>query len=374
MNIMINDVDFWDGFEPMRYWTPPKSYDQKKWKKELHNYMLSGDFIGARKVDGFWGMIIRDNDGNFHLRSRSENVDKTYQDKAEWIPWIISDLKDLPNNTVLIGEVFKPGDEGSRKITTILGCLKEKALARQESEPLHFYCFDCLAFDNKILIDTPIEKRVKILENDVAPLLKGNFTEVAKYVEGEELLETCYELLQAGYEGMVIQNKIAKYTCGKRTARLSIKVKKELAQTIDVFLDGDYKPPTRLYTGKDASIWNYYENVKTGEKVNDNMYAEYAAGGPWEPVTKAYYNGWAAAVSISLMKDGKPVHIGYISGIPDSMKEGIIKTPEEYKNKVYEVTCMEVERISNQYSLRHAKFVAPRPDKSYLDCDFSQIV
>ena len=125
MNIVINNVDFWDTFEPMKYWTPPKSYDMKKWQKEVREYMLSGIFCGSIKVDGFWCMIIKDNEGIFHMRSRTANVEKTYLDKAEWIPWIIKDLEKLPNGTVLIGEIYKPNDEGSRKITSILNCLKD---------------------------------------------------------------------------------------------------------------------------------------------------------------------------------------------------------------------------------------------------------
>ena len=42
MNIVINGTDFWDGFDAMKYWAPPKSYDRQKWKQEIHEYMLSG--------------------------------------------------------------------------------------------------------------------------------------------------------------------------------------------------------------------------------------------------------------------------------------------------------------------------------------------
>ena len=95
----------------------------------------------------------------------------------------------------------------------------------------------------------------------------------------------------------------------------------EIEQTIDAFLDGDYKLPTRLYSGKEIENWQYYENIKTGEKVNENKFSEYVAGAPWEPVTKPYFNGWASAVSFSVMKDGKPYHIGWISGITDELKK-----------------------------------------------------
>ena len=35
MNIIINGTDFWDGFDAMKYWAPPKSYDRQKWKQEI---------------------------------------------------------------------------------------------------------------------------------------------------------------------------------------------------------------------------------------------------------------------------------------------------------------------------------------------------
>ena len=124
MNIIINGTDFWDGFDAMKYWAPPKSYDRQKWKQEIHEYMLSGQYIGARKVDGIWAMIIKDEEGNFHLRSRTKNVEGTYADKAEWIPQILSELEDIPAGTVLLGEIYKYGEEGSRKATAILNCLK----------------------------------------------------------------------------------------------------------------------------------------------------------------------------------------------------------------------------------------------------------
>ena len=172
---------------------------------------------------------------------------------------------------------------------------------------------------------------------------------------------------------MVIQQKVAKYTCGKRTARLSIKIKKEIRQTIDAFLDGGYKLPTRLYNGKEIENWSYWENVKTGAKSNKNMFREYSAGGAWEPVTKAYYYGWAAAVSFSVMRDGKPFHIGYISGINEELRKGIVEESEKWKGKVAELSAMEVERLNGGFSLRHGKIVNWREDKKAEDCDFSQI-
>lgn len=376
MNIIIDNIDFWDNFEAAKYWSIPKSHSPQKAHDEIKTCMLSGNYIGSRKVDGAWTMIIKDLDGNFHLRSRTKNVEGTFADKAEWVPQITSDLSNIPNGTVLLGEIYLPNNEGSRKVTSVFNCLKDKCLERQKSGGyLHFYIFDVLAYRGKALLDTPFEERIeKYLNYELFDVLKGDYIEIAEYLEGQELWDKCGELLNAGYEGVVIQRKGALYLQGKRKAWDSIKVKKSIAQTIDAFLDGSYKLPTREYNGKLIESWNYWENAKTGERSNQNMYLEYRDGQPWEPVTKAYFYNWASAVSISVMKDGAPFHIGWISGIPDQMKEEIITKNDDYRGQVYEISAMEVEQTQpGSYSLRHGKFVGPRPDKRAEDCDFSQI-
>lgn len=321
-------------------------------------------------------MIIKDIDGNFHLRSRSKNVENTYADKAEWIPHIIKELNNLPNGTVLLGELYRKGDEGSRKATAILNCLKEKSLERQAKTPLTFYCFDCLAYNGKSLINEKIEIRVNhYLYYELLDVLQNNnYIELAEYKEGEELWQLCGQILNAGYEGMVIQKKTAKYLCGKRKAWDSIKVKKELTDTIDAFLDGNYKTPTKEYSGKEIETWPYWLNEKTGQKFNTCKYDEFLQGAALTPITKPYYYGWASAVSFSVMEDGKPIHIAWISGIDDILKAEIISNPEKWKGKVAALTAMEIENVTGEYTLRHGKIDHWRSDKNPEDCGWDQIV
>ena len=73
------------------------------------------------------------------------------------------------------------------------------------------------------------------------------------------------------------------------------------------------------------------------------------------------------------MKDNEEVHVAWISGITDSLKENIVKNNKEYIGKVAELTAMEIECIDNEYSLRHGKIVQWREDKTKDDCNFSQI-
>jgi len=359
-----------------KYWSFPKTYKGDA-KAETKNFILSGIFSGSLKQDGHYCRLIKDEDGNIRMQGRSKSVNGEYLDKHEWVPQLKSLFDWLPNGTCLLGELYFPNQRGSRKVTTILGCLMDKAIIRQEKgEKLSYYIFDVWSYNGKSFLNTTAEKRFEFigeLEKRFKEERTNPYVEFAKYLKGEELWNLLGETLSSGGEGIVITRNDSKPEPGKRTARKTLKVKMEIEQTIDAFLDGGYKLPTRLYNGKEIKNWQYYENIKTGEKENKNMYFEYSMGMPWEPVTKNYFYERAAAVSISVMKNGKPFHIGYISGIPDEMREGIVRHPEKYINKVYEITCMEIEKIDENYSLRHAKFIQERPEKNYIDCDFSQI-
>lgn len=372
--IIIDGVRF-DDMTPMKYWSFPKSYSKEKKKMEAFTAANSGQYIGARKMDGFWGMIVRDMEGQFHLRSRTESVNGGYTDKAEWIPWITEGLKNIPNGTVLIGEVYFPNNEGSRKITTVLNCLKEKCIKRQESgDKLNFYVFDILAFDGKDLIDTPIEKRVNTyLIDKLAPLVPNEFVQIANYLEGPELWEMYQDVLAVGGEGIVITRKDCSYLCGKRTAHLTIKLKKELLDTIDAFVTGNYKVAKIEYEGKEIKTWKFWQNSKTGEKFCKECFDEYVSGATIEPITKAAYYGWASSIEFAVMRDGVVTPIAWISGITDEVKKDIVENPERLKNKVAELTAMEIECISGVCSLRHGKIEKWREDKNPEDCDYSQL-
>lgn len=374
--IIIDNFRF-DNMQAMKYWSYPKTYDIKKKRDESKCMCISGNYIGARKYDGTWNMLIKDMEGNFHLRSRTESVNGGYTDKSEWIPWIIEELSWIPNGTVLIGEICYPNNEGSRKITSVLNCLKDKCIERQKKNGiLNFYIFDILAYNGKSLINTPIETRIRhYLEHNLADISSNSkYVFMAEYKEGQELWNLYGQIIADGGEGLVITRKDCQYMPGKKTARMTLKMKKEINDTIDAFIDGNYKPATRDYKGKTPlDQYSYWENIRTGEISGKCKFIEYTNGEPWEPVSRLYALGYAGSISFSVMKDGKPVHIGYISGITDEMRKGIVENPEKYIHRVFELSAMEIEHIGESYSLRHGKIEKERLDKNYLDCDFSQI-
>lgn len=373
----INGIDF-HNLEAEKYWSFPKSYKGDP-HKETKSFILSGEYIGSEKKDGHYARLIKDEDGNIILQGRTKGVGGEYLDKHEWVPQLKDFFDYLPNGTCLLGELYFPNQRGSRKVTTILGCLKDKAIERQEAgEKLCYYVFDIWAFGGVSYLDALASVRALNLGNldfDFNnPKHPGcDYVQFAKYFEGEPLWEELARILNSGGEGIVITRANSKPEPGKRTARKTLKVKMEIEQTIDAFLDGTYKLPTRLYGGTTPESWLYWENIKTGEKIASNKYPEYSCGQPWEPISKGYYYGWASAVSFSVMKNGKPERIGWISGITEELKSGIVNDSEQWINKVAEISAMEIEHIDGAYSLRHAKIIQWRDDKNPEDCEFSQI-
>lgn len=374
MEYIINDFDFWN-MDAMNYYSFTSAFKGDKTAK-ARELCFSGNYMGSRKMDGAWNLLIKDMDGNYHLRSRKAGVNGGFVDKAEWIPHICKELDDVPNGTVFVGEIYFPNNEGSRKITSVLNCLKDKCIDRQKNgEWLHYYIFDVIAYNGKSLIGVDFEQRIHHYLNyellDV--LIDLDYVDVASYYEGPELWELLATTLANGGEGIVITRKDCKYLCGKRTAWMTLKLKKELGDTVDAFIDGDYKPANRLYIGKEIQTWSYWENTKTGQKYNTCQFEDYISGVPVEPIKQPYYFGWAGSISLSVMKDGKPYCIGWISNVPNEVKEGIIKNPEKWIGKVVELNAMELEHIDGHYSFRHCRIENWRSDKSPEDCSFDQI-
>lgn len=371
----IDGLDF-VNLPAEKYWSFSKTYKGNK-KEEIKYMITSGNYIGSIKKDGHYARFIKDEDGNMILQGRTQSVSGEYLNKIEWVPQCQSFFDAIPNGTCLLGELYFPNQKGSRKVTTILGCLKDKALDRQnKGEKLCYYVFDVWAYNGKNLLKTTAETRMNTyLDYELLDLFDNEeYVEKAEYYSGNELWEKLGDALSSGEEGMVITRKDSFIEPGKRTARKTLKIKQEINDTIDAFIDGDYKPATRDYKGKTPlDQYSYWENIKTGEISGKCKFLEYTNGEPWEPVSRLYAFGYAGSISFSVMKDGKPVRIGYISGITDEMRKGIVENPEKYIHKVFELSAMEIEHIGESYSLRHGKIEKERLDKNYLDCDFSQI-
>ena len=377
---VIDGYDFGE-MEAQKYYAPPSTWSDEKKRENARMKIYSGEWFGAQKFDGYFAKLIKDEDGNIILYSRSRGVNGKFADKHEWVPHLQPFFDALPVGTCLLGELYLPSQPGSRNITTIMGCLVDKAIARQEKgEKLHFYAFDCLAWSGGSCMKNSAKVRFSLLRN--LDNINNEYISRATYYAGADLNMLLQEILARGDEGVVITHKDGLYEPGKRPSKTTLKIKKELKQTIDCFFTGVGSAPTKEYTGKEIETWKFWMNQLTGVKMNAEMFKEYKAGCPIIPITKGFYHGWAGSLEIAVLRhkegsrckirgieyiDTEVFPIGWLSGLPDEMKAD----PNKYAFLPIEVTAMEYDALN--HSLRHGKMVGWRKDLTLNDCTFDKL-
>lgn len=367
MKGFVGNID-WINAESMRYWSFTAATPAEKRRQEAHNMIFSGDYIGAMKVDGYYERLIKDEDGNCFMVARSKNVKGEATEKLAWVPQIYDFMESLPNGTVLLSECYLPGNEGSQKITSLLGCLKDRCIERQEKgQKLHFYVFDVMAYDGIDLTKDKFTDRVEVLMQ-MKQYYKSEYIEWATYYEGEELWNKLQDYLASGREGIVIMHKDAPVYFKRTPARVSLKIKKELKESIDCFFTGKAMAPTKLYSGKDIEHWTYWVDAYTDKRipVGEHYYDVVHNNKPYTAVTKPYYMGFAGSLEIGVMDGDKEVGIGYLSGLTDEVKANY----KDYIHYVIEVGAMQ---LTPDGALRHGKMLGWRPDKPWRECSIEQL-
>ena len=376
----IDGYDFGE-MEAMKYWAPPSTWSDEKKRDNARAKIFSGDYFGAEKKDGYFAKLIKDEDGNIILYSRSRGVNGKFADKHEWVPQLNSFFETLPLGTCVLGELYFPSAPGSRNVTTIMGCLKEKAIDRQaKGEKLHFYVFDILAWGGKSWLNWGAKDRFSWVSNMIVDTFE--YVSFARYKTGKELWSMLQEVLARGDEGVVITHCDGLYEPGKRPSKTTLKIKKELHQTIDCFFTGVGSLATRIYTGKEIETWPYWENINSGEKLFGKFFKEYQKGAAIAPITKNWYNGWCGSMEIGVLKnksgsrckisgvvyENKEIYsLGWLSGITEEMRAN----PEAYTGRPMEITAMEFDPMT--LALRHGKLLGFRDDLTVADCTFEKI-
>ena len=378
MNCIIEGIDFYQ-LEAMKYYSPSTSWSAEKKKENAMQKIFSGEWWGAQKRDGIFVMCGRNQDGDIFLRPRAKNTKGEFVNKVDWVPQIHTFLAAMDPGTVFLGELYLPRDEQAKSTSSIMNSLQPRAVKKQQKEEdkLHLYIFDILALKGESWLNKRAEDRFEEL-NVLWRAYPGQYVEYAEYHNGQELWNLLQTLLADGYEGVVITHQDAPYQPGKRSNKVSLKIKKELQDTVDCIMIGA-NAPTREYTGKEIEVWEYWfdnisnNRIKASEyfaKHHTSIYNLYVNGGPVAPVTKNWFYGWAGSWKLGAYKDGIMVQIGSLSGLTDEMKENW----KDYIGKVCEVSAMETsENQEGGRGLRHPKLIAIRDDIDKSECTYERI-
>ena len=332
-----------------------------------------GTWFAELKKDGALYMYVKGLSGENYFFGRTVSK-KTglLTEKAANVPHIIEAFHDIPNGTIILGEIYYPG-KTSKDVTSIMGCLPQKARERQEGSygPIHYYIYDCLGYNGTSLLNYDNWTRYQVLqaiwkkhivENSVIP-----FTlELAAAVD-EEIYANIGKALAAGEEGMVVKKKTALYEPGKRPQTM---LKAKQVDYIDAVIIG-FKDPEIYYSGKEVETWQYWVGTDDHE---ERLPIGFHYGNPCAiPVTKHYYYRWKNAIEIGAYDEkGNLVSIGTIaSGLTDDLRAAFAETPDLYLFKTAEIQCMM--KDNKAQTIRHGFFLQIRYDKPAEQCLLSDI-
>lgn len=337
---------------------------------KIKEICFSEEYFGQIKKDGALYQFVKVPQDCYLFGRTVSKKTGLLTEKSHNIPHIKKALSCLPDNTIILGEIYYPG-KTSKDVTTIMGCLPEKAIERQNGSygKIHYYIYDILYYDGINLINTtPNLLRYKILEKIFYKhgLQHYDFLELSE-IYFDNLYNKLSEVLYSGEEGMVFKKRNAFYEPGKRPMT-NYKAKK--VDYIDAVIIG-FESPTIEYYGKDLTNWEYWINPCTGEKYPLGLYNEKAKADEknYLPVTKAYYKNWInSRIKIGAYDNGgNLISIGTISsGISDILKEAMSTDPDFYLNKVCYIQCMELDK--KEKTLRHGFLIGVRDDKNPKEC------
>ena len=334
---------------PGSHQIPAMRYHNKLTDSAVDAAFASGDWVAQEKIDGAWYMLEKIDNEHIYLFGRTKSK-KTGEltEKSENVPHIIEWAKQLPDETVLIGEIFVPGGK-SNDVTKIMGCTPANAIKRQTTTDefgglIHYYIFDCIRYDGIDLTSVGFIDRWRYLKNfEYSPQVHLSIIYDSDF---ESILSNIFT---GGGEGMVFKRKDSVYEPDKRP--MTCFKMKEHVDSVDLICM-ELLDPIKEYTGKEIDTWQYWIDG--------------------EPVTKHYYYGWKNAMRLGAYKDGKIVEVGRVaSGLSDDIRADMAENPEKYLNQVVQVSCMSLNKKDK--TIRHPVFETMRYDKDIKDCQLDEI-
>ena len=343
--------------EPMKPCKPDIRKESHRTK--LQEALVSNDYILECKHDGIGCITVEHNLFSIILgKHTGEPAPKNNQ-----LPYLLEDIRLLPKNVIVHGEIYYPGKKVNF-ITTITG--SHPSVAREKLAQYH----SCMP---KVLIPSYVESHENLITPgypryvlfDILRDAEGNWLTDKPFIERRKILEEIYykrhleftdlnriytrnfkeiidEIISKGLEGAVLKSKKGKYICGKRPMWNQIKIKQK--HTDGAIIIG-FNPAKKDYIGDYLEEWLYWIDGK--------------------PVTEYYYKNLIGSIKVGKYCNGQLKHIGNVSGITMVERRNMTNHPELYVGKVAKIKFME-SGVHKAY--RHASFVELHPDKNPKEC------
>lgn len=357
-------------YEAMEIWTLPKNK-----KAKLEKVCDEEGYFAQLKIDGNWYEFNKSPLGKSYLFSRGVSVKTGLPTEGiQKVPHIEKAMENIPNDTVLIGEIYV--DNGTtNEVRSIMGCLPKKAIERQKKNGfVKFYLHDIVRFQGRDITSLGAYDRYKILTDVYETFIPNNSPIELAPIILNDIYSYIGKCLADNQEGVVLKKKDAPYSEGKRPAWATIKVKKE--DTADLVCIG-FEEATMEYTGTELETWEYWAILKQEKEnwvVQKRIHGkpEYIRSPEFKtiPITKPFYNNWKTSLILGAYKNNTLIKVGTVSsGLTDELREEISSNQEKYLNKVVECKCMEITKDS----LRHPIFIRFRDDKNSESCTFESI-
>jgi DNA ligase D-like protein (predicted ligase) len=287
------------------------------------------DWIWEIKHDGYRGLAVTSRTGVTLFSRRKKSFNRQF-------PHIVESLADLPEETVLDGEVVAIDDAGRSDFNLLQNF-------RAEASRIQYCVFDLLCWEGRDLSRLPLIERRELLKSLV--VVRDKRIRVSDYVEAAptDLLSAARE---QGLEGIIGKRKDSPYQPGKRSGAW-IKYRVNRGQE---FVIGGYFPGPH---GLDSLIVGYYE----GDKL---MYVARTRNGFVPASRRQVFSRLKHLVSTTCpfvdLPETRKSRFGEELNA-EKMKKAVWLRPEA-------VAQIEFLEWTEGDRLRHSKFVGLREDKS----------
>ena len=390
--------------EPERYWSFSATYSKEKKQLELEQMIASGNYYYQLKTDGNYSAFICDFDGDKRVITRGlSKVTGEYgcvQDKLFF--WdALSQAFDKPTRIMAeiyldggidkdVGSILRSTAPKSRSIQdndyyeNIKKTVKFSVKDRRDIEnnkfrgqKLKWRIFDVWYYEGEDLMSMPWIERQEYVRMAAKKINHPLVTAVQSHPMNSSFFDSLAAIFQSGGEGVVCYRVDGRPEPGKRTAHKTLKVKQEIENLIDCFIIG-VEHAAKAYTGKDIVNWEFWENIRTGEKLIGQYFSNYQLGEPYTPISKSYYYDWPGAILVGVYdKNNNIIPLCKVAGLTEDFKTDLRDNFEEWYLCPVTIGGMMLSTAhgDNEISVRHPYLKSIRKeDIDPKDCTLEKIL